>query len=239
MNSKIRNGMIGVLALFGLTASQATVIDFEGFAAGTIIDDDIAGVTISAITNGFNTPDVAIVFDSDNPTGGDWDLGAPFIQNGNSSTQFFPGNILILQERNDCNATSCAEPDDNARGGRMTFQFDTPVTLNSIDFFDIENHESGSGVNAYGMAMFATTNGSGMDSLIGMWTVPSTGGNNTWGTLDFGGLSGVTRLEIVLLGSGAVDNLDYTVVPLPAAAWLLGSALAGIAALRRRRLGLT
>ncbi len=236
MSNNIRSGIIGMLALFGLSASQATVIDFEGFAAGTIIDDDIAGVTISAMTNGFNTPDVAIIFDSDHPTGGDIDLAAPFIQSGNSSTQFFPGNILILQERNDCNATACAEPDDNAAGGRVNFAFDAPVVLNSIDFFDIEAHESGSSVDAYGMIIFAATAASGMDSLIGMWTVPSTGGNNTWATLDLGGLAGVTRLEIVLLGSGAIDNLDYTVVPLPAALWLFGSAIAGLAALRRRHL---
>ena len=47
-------------------------LDFNTFTAGTIIDDEYEGVTISA-TGGSGK---AMIFDSANPTGGDDDLGS-------------------------------------------------------------------------------------------------------------------------------------------------------------------
>lgn len=231
--TRITTGLLGAVGLLGLATTQAAVIDFEGYAAGTIIDDELAGISVSAKTFGVNTPDVAVIFDTDNITGGDIDLAAPFTNPMDSEqAEFFPGNVLILQEVNPCDEASCETPDDNAAGGRFTFVFDLPVILSSMDFFDIETGEGGSPIEAYDMMVSASDGSSAVP--IGTWAVNATGGDNTWGTVDFGEISGVRQLDIVLFGSGAIDNLEYTVIPLPAALWLFGSAIAGLAGLRRR-----
>ena len=178
---KLGAGACGTLCILACSAVQAEVIDFEGFSAGTIIDDDIAGVAVSAFTVGGSSPDVAVVFDTDSPTGGDTDLSAPFIQLGGDSAEFSPGNVLILQENDPCSATACDDPDDNAAGGTFTFEFDLPVILNSIDFFDIEANEAGSSVEGFGILISATDEDPA-SGLLGQWEVFSTGGNNTWGS---------------------------------------------------------
>ncbi|MDJ0928233.1 MAG: VPLPA-CTERM sorting domain-containing protein [Gammaproteobacteria bacterium] len=225
-------GAIAVAGIFGLTTAQAAVIDFEGLAAGTIVDDDIEGVTISA--NGWgSSPDVAVIFDTDNPTGGDVDLGAPFMNPQDmESGEFFPGNVLIIQENGPCGADACEVPDDNAPGGKITIVFDLPVILHSLDFFDIESGESNDdGINAFDMVIMADNGG---PMPIGTWGVPATGGDNTWGSVDLDDVFGVRQLDIVLFGSGAIDNIRFTVIPVPAAAWFFGSALLGLMGFRRR-----
>ena len=49
------------------------------------------------------------------------------------------------------------------------------------------------------------------------------------------GVDGVKRIELKLGGSGAIDNIAYSVIPLPSAVWLFGSGLVGLAALARRK----
>ena len=67
-----------------------------------------------------------------------------------------------------------------------------------------------------------------------MWFVPSTGGDNLWNQLDFEGVAPVRRIVIELAGSGAIDNITYQVVPVPAAAWLFGSAIGLLGWMRLR-----
>jgi len=100
------------------------VLDFEGFASGTVIDNQFDGVTITAQRDVNNTAaNDAMIFDSNNPTGGDHDLG----YNGR-------GNILIVSEDNDSNDA------DDAVGGKMTFDFDNPSDLHDIVLLDIEEN---------------------------------------------------------------------------------------------------
>ncbi|WP_420862167.1 SdrD B-like domain-containing protein [Algirhabdus cladophorae] len=99
-------------------------LDFEGVGAGTVVSTQFAGVTISAQRDDNNTAaNDAMIFDSNNPTGGDHDLG----YTGR-------GNILIISEDNDS-----SDPDD-AIGGSITFDFDNPSDLQSIVLLDIEEN---------------------------------------------------------------------------------------------------
>lgn len=215
-------------SLFVLPAQATTVLDFEGFGTGRIINNEYAGVAISA-QNGGSGPDVAVTFDTENPTGGDSDLAAPFFV-GQGAEPYFPGHVLIIQERNDCDSTSCATPDDEANGGVFSFVFDTVSTLENIDFFDIEINENNNNPDSEIHLFDASDN----EIQAGAFFVPFTGGDNTWKQLAFG-VEGVKRLEIEFKGSGAIDNVSFTPIPVPGALLLFVSGLLGFGAIARRR----
>ena len=225
----------GVIAAQFCSSSQAAVLDFEGFSAGRIVDNEYAGVAISGKNRGTG-PDAAIAFDTANPTGGDDDLGGPFSspQNGALSQSFNPGNVLIIQEQHTCDfgAGNCGTPDDEMHGGVFHIEFETVVTLASIDFFDIERDED----NASPDSEIHLFDASGAEIQAGTFFVPFTGGDNTWNQLAMG-ISGVKRMEIELAGSGAIDNIVYAPVPIPAAGLLFLSGLAGLGVLARAKRG--
>ena len=218
-------------------AAQAFVLDFEGFAAGQIIDDEYAaspppGTNVMAV-NLSSGPNAAIIFDTNSPTGGDLDLAAPFSSaNPSLSDNYSPGNVLIIQETNDCNFVTgfCTIPDDegSSPAGEIEFVFASPVTLQSIDFFDIEFNEDNNDPDSEIHLFDANDN----EIMAGMFFVPNTGGDNMWDQLSFNSVQGVKRLVIELNGSGAIDNVTY--VPVPAAVWLFGSALGLLGWIRRR-----
>ena len=62
-------------------------------------------------------------------------------------------------------------------------------------------------------------------------------GDNAWTQILFGneGTAGVARIVVDLIGEGGIDELAFAAVPVPAAVWLFGSALAGLAVVRRRK----
>ncbi|SDW90271.1 cadherin-like domain-containing protein, partial [Litoreibacter albidus] len=96
------------------------LLTFEDLQAGDIVNGQYAsdGVTISSGSSS-NPP---MVFDTDNPTGGDWDLGTSNL-----------GNVLILSEDRDSN-----DPDDNAGGGKLIFTFDEPSEVVNFRALDVE-----------------------------------------------------------------------------------------------------
>lgn len=98
---------------------DAVKIDFEGFASGDILGDLGNGVSVVA-TGGSGD---AMVFDSQNPTGGDGDLETQVAQ---------LGNVLIVSE--DGNSS---DPDD-AVGGTLTFTFANPSTVFDLKVIDTE-----------------------------------------------------------------------------------------------------
>ncbi|MEM1159491.1 MAG: SdrD B-like domain-containing protein [Pseudomonadota bacterium] len=97
---------------------DAVKLDFEGFSAGDILTD-LDGLTISASGGSGD----AMIFDSQNPTGGDSDLETQVTQQG---------NILIISEDGDS-----GDPDD-AIGGTITFDFDNPAQIFDIKVIDTE-----------------------------------------------------------------------------------------------------
>ena len=224
----ITTTLAGIGMAFAMTSAQAIVVDFDDIDAGTVIDGSFNGWSISTDGVSASSPDVAVVFDSGNPTGGDDDLEAPFFtDNPDIPNEYNPNNILIIQENGPCSLV-CDTPDDDANGGTIVFEFDAPATINSIDVFDIEENEDSGVFEFYAFAL------SGDGELIATFSIPVTGGDNTWDRVTFDDLSNVGTFGIVLAGSGAIDRLDFTIVPVPPAVLLFGSALALLAGVRRR-----
>lgn len=98
-------------------------LDFNDLDAGSNVTDQFSGigVRISAVSTGTDV-DQAMIFDTNNPTGGDADLTT-----GNLD------NVLIISEDGDA-----GDPDDNAAGGTFSFEFDEEVALQSVTFLDLE-----------------------------------------------------------------------------------------------------
>lgn len=156
-------------------------IDFDGLASGDVVDDQFAGVTISAQRAGDSdsSENDAMIFDSNNPTGGDHDLEF----NGQ-------GNILIISEDNDG-----SDADDNAHGGTITFDFDAATDVISINLLDIE--ERGGTID------LLDDNG----DIINTIGIPTTGDG---GSQELAiNTDGVTTMNVNFVGSGAIDDICY------------------------------
>ena len=151
-------------------------VDGVALAAGTVVTDQFEGLTIAA-TGGAGS---AMIFDSANPTGGDDDLAVPEAD-----------NLLIISEDGDS-----GDPDDNAGGGVLSFEFDAPVTVDTIDLVDIE--ETGSSVQLFDAD----------GALIETVDIPATGDGSLQELTV--GVADVSRLEVILTGSGAIGEVQYT-----------------------------
>ena len=152
-------------------------VDFEGLARGTVVTNQIPGVSISAEFPDGTAAD-AMIFDAENPTGGDTDLGNPG-----------QGNILIISEDGDS-----SDPDDNAAGGTLSFDFDLVSDVESLNLFDTEE---GGSIRLY------DADGGLIDSV----DIPRIGNGDSQ-SIDLGA-SGVARMEIEFNGSGAVDDIKF------------------------------
>lgn len=236
--NKFTSAVTSVLLVGGLLSASiasAAVIDFEGYQHGQIIDNQYSGVTISA-NNIKRNFDYAVAFDSGLSSTEDSDLEAPFYSNAadrqNQVNGYNPGNILIIQEnKNGCADRICNKPDDEGKraAGSFKFEFDKAITLESIDFFDVEGAETAPNR----IELFDAVGGS---LALGQFFVPDTGGDNLWQQVAFN-IAGVSTIIINMGGSGAIDNLTYSIpseVPVPAAALLFAPALLGFMGLRRK-----
>ncbi len=164
----------------GTGSGEATVqkvLDFNDLAAGTIVSDQYSGVSISSYYG--DTP--TMIFDSSNPTGGDYDLATSNL-----------GGVLILSEDGDS-----SDPDDNAGGGKMVFDFDDPVSIDQLTFLDVDE--------SYAKVYFYDENG----DQIGSYVKTYGAGNNSQIVQDYD-VDGVSKMVVKLYGSGAIDNLTYT-----------------------------
>ena len=163
----------------GTNATQNVTLDFNGLSTGVVVNGQYVGqgVTISSL----NAANPVMAFDSNNPSGGDTDLGY--------DTQ---GQILILSEDGDS-----TDPDDNASGGTFRIAFDAPTDVQSITLLDIDG---GATVivfdvdgNELGQVDYVTSdNGKVVADLSGI-----SNGN-------------VGSINVVMGGSGAIDDLKYT-----------------------------
>lgn len=195
-------------------ARAAFIVDFDSVAAGTIVNTQFSGVTISA-TGGINQ---AVAFDTTTVTGGDTDLVEPFGPGTPGATGF--GNVLIIQENGDsCGATTCGDPDDEADGGTLTFDFANPVFLLSINIFDVE--EQGGTLQLF----------NSVNALVTTISIPVVGNRTVQNVLIDRG--GVSELRVNLAGSGAVDDLQ--ILPEPSSLALFAAGLLALGWYQRRR----
>ena len=231
-------------------AAQAVVMTFDepalSFQHGSVVDTQYNsgayGNAIISAEDNFNSVDLAVAFDSTTLPGNtsDDDLLAPFSSPLNNMIgSISPGNILILQENGSgCADGTCDDPDDEGRriAGVISVRFQQAIELLSLDFFDIESaigNDENSGQPGTEIRFFDQA-GNNIVALEGLYNTPGTGGDNTWNRLAFAGISGIYGIDIGLRGSGAIDNLSYNVVPVPAAVWLFGTALIGFIGFSRR-----
>ena len=156
-----------------------TCEDFESANAGDVISNQFDGFTVTAQKTGDLRINDAMIFDTDNPTGGDNDLAY--------SDQ---GNALIISEDNDG-----SDPDDNAGGGTFTFEFDDPSTVSSLTLLDIE--EAGGTIDLFDVD----------GALLNSVAIPAAGDNSAQ-DIEIN-TDGVATMNVNLVGSGAVDDLCY------------------------------
>lgn len=208
------------------TIQPALTLDFELDAVdqpllpGQIIDHELAaiGVHISAHNNHRRHPDLAIIFDSANPTGGDHDLLTPNPDLHPSNTIAY-GNVLILAENDrDRNRDGLIDnPDDEGRRPAGYIHFDLDNTYSAADFALIDIEETG------GFIEFFRN-----DQNAGIANIPSTGDggivNLAFANSDF------DAFRVNLAGSGAIAQVNL--IPEPASLALI---LLGLTSLTRRR----
>ncbi|MFQ6027908.1 MAG: hypothetical protein ACE5Q6_10490 [Dehalococcoidia bacterium] len=163
---------------------------------------------------GFDNPHhPAVIFNSANPTGGDYDLGTPNIAFGGpglgsgggpgpGANQIAQKQILIIHEGwTPLSATWVYRPDDNAAGGRLVFTFDAPVTIEEVHLLDVDD---GSGYGSRVRTYNAPLGG----SILFDYKVPNLG-NNSFQVVNLNDNPTVRRLEVILRGSGAIARLCY------------------------------
>ncbi len=177
------------------------VIDFEEFSAGDIpmVFENGAMSTDDPV----NHP--LMIFDSSNPTGGDFDLGTPNEdfsgpgvgsdgESGEPGENSIPlGNILIISD--DGNS---GNPNDFSGGGLFRFDFDFLVRVDTIIIIDVEPDE-----------MMVVTM---FDSLGGVLSTFDVGGlgNNSYQELPIN-TDNVKRFLIEFVGSGSVGEVRYSI----------------------------
>lgn len=197
-----------------IAAPACTTLTFDDLPPGTIVTDQLAsiGLTISAENNKHSHPDAAIIFNSANPTGEDFDLGTPNEefggpgigeggQAGEPGENAIPlGNLLIIAEDIidvDPHDGLVDDPDDEAKGGHIQFNFEFISTVQSITLVDIDSNENG------GSVMVMTTS-SGDTITISIEAL----GDNSVQTIAVD-LDDVTDFKVELVSSGAIATIDY------------------------------
>ncbi len=189
------------------TTAGVTDIDFDAdafgtpLAAGTVVDTEWAAHGVTVTTHD-PADHPAMIFDSANPTGGDWDLGTANEDfggpgRGRGGEAGRPGandtpldNILIISEDADS-----SDPDDDARGGTLIFTFDSAVDVEAVGVLDIDCGETGGWIRAYDAA----------GGIISATPIASLG-NNSAQTVAVGA-ENVSLLKVHLDSSGAVTDL--------------------------------
>ena len=175
----------------------------ENLVRGEIIDTEWESIGI-LITTDHPGKYPAMIFDSANPTGYDWDLGSPNTdfggpgrgaggEEGQPGENRWPlGNVLILSEDGDQD-----DPDDHYAGGTFIFTFQVPVKIHEVQLLDIDIDEAAGTIVAYDAS----------DHKLGTFGMQPYGNNSVQKVLI--DLENVARMEIHLESSGAVAAVSF------------------------------
>lgn len=188
-----------------LTFEESTFGKPLGFPAGTWVTDQFnsVGLTVSAANNVPGHPNKAILFDTTNPTGGDGDLITPGYGLDNDTAL---GEVLILAEDDvDANMDGIVDdPDDEAGGGRIVFDFAQTVTFFGGTVLDVDGTE----------VDFITVFDENLVPL-GVLDLENLGDNSVQVVSFPQPVQGVKRAVLTLGGSGSITRLRWC--PEPAA----------------------
>jgi len=128
---------------YSMVDAEALVLDFDDLSSGEIVSSQFLesyGVMISA--NNPTGPDIAIIFDSLNPTGWDDDLAGHWAGGNLASENAVLDKILIIAE-NDIDKDLDGlidDPDDEGSrpAGSLFFDFEYPLCSVGFDIIDVE-----------------------------------------------------------------------------------------------------
>ncbi len=205
--------------------AHAVVETFDG-PTGTVVAGDLpqggsapgnyfVGMTITA-TNTGGGPNSALIFDTENPSGGDWDLGTPNESCGGpgigsggtcntcGTPQIGPNCVslgralIIAEDLDDPNADNIVDdPDDERNGGVLLFEFDHLIVPISITILDIDSESAT--IDLIGDVLCVIVNATDL-------------GNNSVQKMSLQGYGQFNSLEVIFSSSGAVAELEYDVV---------------------------
>jgi len=198
-------------------------LDLEALPAGTIVstvfgDGGSGPITVQGVSPllGGN---VALIFDSSNPTGGDTDLGSPNQACGGPGIggNVGPGTpyenrtalehiLIIAANLVDGNGDGLVDnPDDIDQtaidGAYITIGFEAlgTVTARGIRVIDIDGNGPNPRVELFGED----------GSLLAVFPLPNDMPNNGVASIDFGDVPGVARMVVHLNGSGGLDTVIF------------------------------
>jgi len=216
-----------VIALSSGTA-DAGIITFDSLETGTILNDQFHashGVRFNAINRHRYHPDELVIFDTENPTGGDYDLGYPW-SGGNLGDEHLGKVFIIAENVWDSDHDGLVDnPDDEAWGGIVIIRFDTPVAAFTYDQVDRDDH-NGDSIRFYmkGVLLKTITYDAlaDIDDSIDYGDrkanhLPAMTADTVGGVFD--------EVRIRVCGSHGFDNIAFSetpVIPEPATMSLLG-----------------
>ncbi|MEM6564239.1 MAG: VPLPA-CTERM sorting domain-containing protein [Pseudomonadota bacterium] len=219
--ASVSAGLVGAASM-----SSAATLDFEQFDEGEVLGaGTVLGGGIVADISAIGGVAQAVVFDTaedTDSTDNDPDLETSFTNAEDEDDVRDFGNSLIVQE-NDSGG-----PDDNGTGGTLIFEFMKLISLSSVYLLDAEEETTATLYRDGNIVLSFTldeTNESDTNNN------PN---NNEFTFLDFGDARG-DELVVTFARSGAVGELEASIVPVPAGLPLLLGGIGAFAWVKRRK----
>jgi hypothetical protein len=197
--------LLGLFLSMAFSHAMAVTIDFEGVVA----DDEYTG--ISLFPNGIYQED-GFSIEMSSGEGGvagrnfiGFDSGSAYLE-WCASDDYCPGGVIVTLSSSD----------------------DSPFSLSSLDVIS----ELGASTYTFQVTGYLLGGGSisqTIEANQAAWTTMSF--DSDWANLDYVTFDGLGPED----WAPGVDNIVVSAVPVPAAVWLFGSALAGLGWFRRRQ----